>query len=774
MSLQPVSIIGFDKGLQRNKKPLFIANEAFQTLENAYCYRDRIQEREGRLLLGRLRRVLSSQALGNTAASPPATVTITDIFTTLSLRATEPNAQIQAGSLVITVAAPDTATFTDQGNGTFAVTGAGVAAGSYVNYTTGRVVLQFTSLTGGSAITANINYYPSLSVMGIPQRDRINIADEQTIWFDQKYAYIWNGSQFTEFIAGTTWNASDSDLFWSYNYRGAAPQDKLMFTTNFVCTAANPIRYTDGATWTDFAPLVTTNDTLFQARILIAYYGRLLALNVFEGTTAGGYASAVNIQNRMRFSQLGSPIQSDAFRTDIFGKGGLLDAPTSEAIIGASFIKNTLVVDFEASTWQLRYVGEYGVPFIWERVSVDFGSESTFSAVVFDNHRLSVGDKAITAGNAVGVDRIDLDIPDQIFDFKNTNNGVKRVCGIRDYKRELVFWNYADSSTEASLGVEQIFPNKVLVYNYRNNTFAIFRDSVTAFGTFQLSSNLTWDSLETYWDSEITYWDDTDTQSKFPAIVVGDQQGFISMYGYDAPDSVPQSVAASDQPTLAITAIDLTVTPISVTSPNHNLQTGEIVYLSGMMFLNSSTFVPVTTDLNDEIYRVRVTGVNTFVLSKWSFDQKIYYENFSFTPVSSSLYVGGGLITLFPKLDVITKDINIFQMQAAQTKLSYIDFLMETTTQYGMTVNLNLNSSRSVSGNMLVGNKGVSTVQTKPFYPGGADYAWFRFYATLAAQYFNIEMTYNDDLMNQLSTHQSQWVLLGINAWVRPGGKLIF
>src|ERR1700687_1957079 len=304
MSLQSFPIVGLTKGFQTNVKPAMLPENAWALLENSYTWRERELKREGRQLLGRLRRVLTAQSLGTTPAGPPATVTFANIFTTLGI--TQLQAEIEAGSLVITVGAPDTATFTDNGNGTFTVTGAGVAAGSFVNYITGHVVLQFTALVGGAAITANINYFPTLPIMGIVQREVAALNDEQTIWFDEVYAYIWNGTGFQEFIPGTVWNGTNSDFFWAFNYRGVNPQDRLLFVTNDVVTAANPIRYTDGITWTDFAPIIADapnpQSKLFQCRILIAYYGRLLALNTWEGTTAGGYGGAVNIFNRCRFS----------------------------------------------------------------------------------------------------------------------------------------------------------------------------------------------------------------------------------------------------------------------------------------------------------------------------------------------------------------------------------------------------------------------------------------------------------------------------------------
>lgn len=851
MSLQPITILGYDTrgGLQTSKKPFLIPEEAFQKLENFYAWRDQVKKREGIKLVGRLQRNLTGESLGMTAAGPPNTFTVANIFVTLGI--TGENPELVPGSLEIIVSAPDAASFTDIGDGTFLVTGAGVSAGSYVNYATGEVVLNFSALVGGATVTADLSYNPGLPVMGIQSREIASINDEQTIFFDTKYAYIWGGAAFQEFIPGTTWNGSNSDFFWSTNYRGVNPQDRLFFTTNFFNDAGSPIRYTDGATWTSFSPAVDATNFLFQARILIPYYGRLLALNVYEGTAVG---TAVNIFNRCRFSQLGSPIAADAWRSDQFGKGGFIDAPTNEAIINATFLNNTLVVFFERTTWQLRYVGEYGLPFIWERVASDLGSESTFSPVLFNNTILAIGDKAIVSADSNAVTRIDLNILDQIFDFQNAENGVKRVQGIRNYQKELVYWCYADAQTQAAPGSPTVFPNKVLLYNYRNETWAIFRDNVTAFGTLQITTDVLWDSQVIYWDDEEVIWDDVDTQSRFPLIVSGNQQGFVHYYQYSGPQSTPQPVAANEQPSLSITSVTFATNLLSLEIINHNLQEGEIIYLTGLQFLDAVTFDPVATDLNDNFYQVRIDSTNQVTLLRWDFQSQSYFTNFSFTPViADSIYIGGGTATLFPVPLMQTKDFNPFFQKSMQSKVSYMDFLFDTTSSppqgtitgaskanpcvitspghglqsgqkitisnvQGMTqlntsqtyyvtfltantfsINVNstsfgtytsggiwtlvladvsveifLNSSTSISGNLLVGNTQLSAFGIQPFYGPGSQYQWHRFYATFAGQYFNMVLTYDDDLMNTLRTHQKELVLNSITIWTRPAGKLPF
>jgi hypothetical protein len=768
-ALTPFFITGYAKGLVTNKKPFLLPDQAWSTLENGYVWRERELKREGNQLLGRLQRNLTAQSLGATVLNQT-TYDFTDLFTTLSLRSTEPNAELAPGTLVITIAAPDTATFTDNGDGTFAVTGVGVAAGSYVNYSTGEVVLQLSAATGGADITADFSYYPSLPGMGIWQKDLVVINSTQTIWWDTKYAYKYNGTQFQEYITGggaATWTGNDYDFFWAYNYE-SGPSARILFVTNDYYvdqTNFDPMYYTDGNTWTAFTPTITATRSLFQALILIPYYNRLVALNTWEGVTdLSGAAS--NFYNRARFSAaFKDPTQNANWRADVFGAGGSIDAPTGEAITGATFVKNTLVVDFEFSTWQLRYLGEYGTPFIWERVSSDFGSGSTFSGVLFDNYRLNIGDVGITRANSIQVDRIDLDIPDQVFAIQNqqTNQGSQRVCGVRDFQRELVFWTYPNAQSESVPGTAITYPDTVLLYNYRNQTWAVFRENATFFGYYQLDNSVNWDSLTVKWDDEDVKWDSAPNQPGFGSLVKVNQQGFVHLYGYKTPDD----------PSLSVTGIANVGGLVELTIPNHNLFSAEIIYLQGLMFIDSTIFLPVSTSLNDVIYQVQIVDANTVSLAIWNTTTQSYETDFSYTPdLSTVIYVGGGEVTIFPKMNLITKDINLFQKAGVQTKLSRIDFLLEPQPNNAqVTVNLLLNASPAFSANILITPTNLSYQTNSDFDPQASDYLWFSYFQTLSAQYFRIQLTYDDDLMNTLATHQSDFTLYAINAWTRPGGR---
>lgn len=779
MSLQSSFIGGYSNGsgLETDKKPFLLPDQAFQTLQNAYVWRDRVKKREGLKFLGRLRRVLTIAAMGNISAVGAGTFSF-NIFTGLGLLATEPNAQIEPGNITnitITIGAPISQALTDTvGTGVLTITGAGPITSGYINYATGVLTLTFSGAALASAALITAAYYPCFPVMGISQQEVPAINDETTIFFDQKYAYVFSGNSFIELpsTAPTTWDAQDFNFFWTANYRGVTPDVRLFFATNDRVTAANPIRYYDGVTWTTLQPLVDATNTLWQALLIIPYYGRLLALNTYEGLTASGIAGAKNFFARCRFSQVGDPTAADAWRSDQFGKGGFIDAPTNEAIVSATFFKNTLVVGFEKSTWQLRYVGEYGLPFIWERISSDFGTESTFSSVIFDEGVLSVADKGIVSSNSITVKRIDEVIPDLVYEFKNEQQGTDRIWGVRDFQKEVVYWNYADANflTAGTTSTKKKYPNRVLVYNYRNNTFAIFRDNVTAFGTFQLKNNVTWARTDILWGDYNQLWQDIDVVA-FPAIVSGNQEGFVHFY------SASQQVL--DDPSLSIKNVTISgSTPtqtVSLTIINHNLENGDILYIQSMKYIDSVTHLPVTSSLNNSLFAVQVVDIDNVNLFKWitTVTPHQYVNKFAITPISG-IYLGGGTATLFPRMDIQTKDFNPYQAQNMQMKLSSVGFLVDATQTGEFTVQLYINSSPAAIGNVITDNNETESYLPSPYFTSTSEYAWHMFYATSIAQYINLKITYDDDLMNTLSTHRQPFVLNAMNVFHRPGGKLIF
>lgn len=809
MALTPLYITSENSGLIKNKKPFKILNNAFQELFNAYVFRERVKKREGIKLVGRLRRCYDTPVTLSTQANG-ASYLNADILAdaSINVRATETNANIEPGSLEITVGA---LTFVEAAtpNGTLSAGGNNVGV---INYNTGQLNLTFDPALGGATnVDVTFCYFPTLPSMGIDLRELAAINVEQSVFFDTKYVYSYNGSVFD--VASTTvWAGADDNFFWMENYRGSDPQNRLFFVTNFTnpnSNINNRIRHTDDLlNWTDFTPPISgdliTNENmgvaagaafagvimntpvipgsvtirvqngvdpnisfrdqlttypngdligspstnsgtidyqtgavnlsfspaltanadvtvtyqyetsyLWMTKLIVAYYGRLLFLNTFEGPADPGDPTlplgAVNFFNRVRFSQVGNPIQRDAWISSVPGKGGFIDAPTNEAIVSCQFYKNTLIVFFEKTTWQLRYVGEYGLPFIWERISSDFGSESTFSTVLFDKGVLAVGDKAIIASSGNDAIRIDLDIPDEVYNFHNQQSGKERVHGARDFFKEVVFWCYSDG------GLRRKFPNRSLVYNYRNNTWAIFRDNITCFGQLTSPNGISWDT-PTPWDAEISW--DTLFQGETPLIVSGNQQGYIHFYQYPDTEVVADSsITTIEHQSLFVKDITRSNTEnLILTVPNHNLETGDIIFLIGALFVNVPLNIALSTTINNKFYRVvQLTDgggaydVDRFQITQWDFASSSYiktsFNQIGYLPApGTGTYVGGGEIALYPQMRIETKDFNPLEDKGLMMLSAYTDFMTDASANMAIFVQMFINSSAGAQGNLLTGN----------------------------------------------------------------------
>lgn len=266
-------------------------------------------------------------------------------------------------------------------------------------------------------------------------------------------------------------------------------------------------------------------DRLERALMIFPYKDRFIALDTTEGV---GF---VEHPIRARYSQNGTvyvtaPVPSgltfnaQAWRQDVPGRGGFIDAPTDERIISAGFVRDMLVVLFEFSAWRLRYTSNEAIPFVWERINSQLGAESTYSAIGFDEGVLTVGRTGIIITDTNQSARIDQIIPDQVFQITNINNAQRRVQGIRDYQRQLAYWTFPEGDATR-------YPNRTLVYNYIERNWTVYRQQFTTFGQFRRDDSLTWGTALNTWQDEDSLWGSGDLASGFPVVVAGNRIGQV-------------------------------------------------------------------------------------------------------------------------------------------------------------------------------------------------------------------------------------------------------
>ena len=671
-----------DSGWVNAVKPWLIPDAAFTQLNNAYVFRGRVKKRPGT-------RVIDSAGSGSTLKSRlrvniGTTAAVTGNFGPFIV----PGSDFSVGQSF----SIGTTVFTVYQNGAMYSTGA--ATGTY-NTATGSV-----SIVGNNTNPlTDVYFYPGQPVLSLSQYDPINQGLQQTMAFDQQFAYFYNNGWGRITGGSDTWTGSFTDYYWTTNYRGPSEADRYYFITNN--TAADGIRYYDGTTFTQIAPYIRdSGDTLDTALLLVSFKNRLLAFNTLETTVAP--AGQARYPNRMRFSQIGNPIENNgadipnaAWNENSPGKGGAIDAPTTESIISASIIKDRLIVYFEESVYEVVFTGNEVQPFLWQQLNSELGSGATHSLINFDKQDLAIGNAGIIGCNGVAVERIDSNIPDEVFNILKSGNILLQTYGVRDYVNEQAYWAIVSTETDPS----PIFPNQILCYNYITGTWALFDDHVTAFGYFEESTN-----------------------NYKRQVIGGNQQGYTFMIDRDEP-ALTQS--------FTITNI-VTGSPVVITSFNHDLYDGDFVYIQNVTGI---------TNLNGSIFEVTRIDFDTFSIV---------------APTAAGTYTGGGTYALVPQIDIYTKQYNFFTNIGQNMSNDKVDFFVERTDSGEITVDYFASSSTTslltagASSGALVGTGVVETAAyaTVPF-EATQDRLWHSLYPQLNGESTQLRIYLSDTQMTE-------------------------
>lgn len=695
-------IAPYDKesGLQTNFKPWLIPDQAFALLNNAYVFRGRVRKRFGTRWFGNTQ--MSSRfavVVGSTDGSGNATGFV----------------PLTGGVPIIT---PAIGQMFAIGNDTYTVYTLGTPA-NLLNNVVPVGAATFDTTTGafsftGAAASQPIYYFPALPVMGLLSFENSNVNNAFVIGFDTQFAYTYSAGNWVRLSGETTpgaatWKGTDSDFFWGTTWTGSDPSAPIFFVTNFNQTSnvgsneTNYMRQFDGATWNNFRPLVslqvsgtdTTRIWVDSARLIVVFKNRLVLLNTWEETTVNDVAAIPkNFVNRARYSVIGDPTAADSWRRDLSPDTNSIDAATTEAIVSAEFIKDRLIVFFEKSTWELAYTGNQVQPFTWQKINTELGAVSTFSIVPFDKIVLGIDQIGIHACSGANVDRIDYRIPQEVFEVNNNNNGDDRLYGIRDYYVEMVYWTYPNITATK-------FPNTILAYNYRTNTWSLNDDSLTAFGYYQPVLGITWDSFEVSWDSD-TSWDGGNTQAGFRQVIAGNQEGFTFICDADCPTN-----ALSLQITFLSVVSDTSGSTITVTVINHNLAPNSYIYINGIQGTGNLAL------LNDKIFQVIDSQTNPITQDTFAF---IYQDNAS--TIIAGDYEGGGLISRVSNIQIKTKEYNFYADKGRNVYISKVDFMVDATAAGQIQVDYYVSTSAVPLLELSLASKtliGTGTLDTFPY-----------------------------------------------------------
>ena len=751
--------------MQQDLRPWLINDDAWTQMVNCYVFRGRVRKRFGSYLMSLIpnysRLGIQVGTIGAPAAVPGLVFKI--------------GQQFQAGTQIFTVyqlGAPAAMLATGPGTGTF-------------NTTTGAFVLAGTGLGAGTPIY----FYSSTPVMGIDIWEQGTFNNQQSFAFDTQFAYTWNGTQWLRSITGTApqWHGTNLNFFSVANWTGLTDSVPVMFVANnYVLHPNGAGDATDDPLWTWNAPAALgwtpfvpyfapaggaphTGPFVVNCKIIMAWQNRLLLLNTIENDGTGGGGVNTTYSNRVRYCWYGSPFSQNAWyeslqfdnggtdvNVNLAGGGNAVDCTTDEQIISAEFIKDRLIIFFERSTWELVYTGNEIIPFRFQKINTELGSESTFGTIPHDRYILTVGETGVHSCNGQNVTRIDDKIPDVVFEITQKNSGMSRIYGIRDYFVEMDYWAFP---SDASAPAYSVYPNYVLVYNYKNGSWSVNNDCITAFGYFDQYPAQTWQQIHTSWEMNGQTWDaDQDVQNE-RQVLAGNPQGF--MFLIDANESS--------------NALNMQITNIATVGAN------TVVTILDHSFIEPDWIIieqaQGVVGINDTIYGVFPLTANTAAIFIVVLENDIIvYQPAPFT----GAYTGGGIAARVSLIFAQSKQWNPYAKDGRNVFVEKIDFCVLKTSSGQVTIDYFASSSNLGmlgEGNPITGTgalMGTGILETTPYNPiyypleATQERLWHPLYLQSDGQFIQIQINQNPLQITNPAIAFSDFELEALTLYCQP------
>lgn len=367
---------------------------------------------------------------------------------------------------------------------------------------------------------------------------------------------------------------------------------------------------------------------------------------------------------------------------DVTGFGGFLTSGVSQPITTVVPNEDVLIIGFPDAFTRLIYTGNNLIPFLFYRINTELGASSTFSAVTFDKGSFTTGNYGVCLTTQVASQRMDLAIPDQIFKINFLNDGYQRVVAGRDFINEWLYITYPSNQ------VVWRFPNQSLMYNYRDDSWAINNETYTAYGEFFKITGDTWAAIQEPWGGYDVAWNASTPSVGNAELVGGNQQGFLLLRKNETNEGASlfiQDIATSG-PNVG-----------QITSPDHCLNLTDPYSGAGNYVIFQDVLGNVTDvnghNINGRIYQVTTPiGMNSFHVDP---------------PITGGTYLGGGTITRVYVPFIQTKQFPVAWANSRKTILGPQKYLFTRTNNGQITLNIFLSTDPTTDYNDPILNDGI-------------------------------------------------------------------
>lgn len=713
---QPQQIKNFKTGIQQDLQPWLIAEDAQEELFDGYVHHGTIYKRDGYRYfatgLADGSNYRESRIVRTTTSNLSGTVDGANLVFTFT---PAPTLDMIAGTITVNNATPSL-TLTDDGAGGFTGDGTGT-----VNYTTGAISITFSSAPTAGTPTVTYTYYPDEPVLMIANFINSNGVTELIV-ANKSFVNKYNLTTFLlQDITGTVLTGDYFNFFTYSQYPTIEDKPRLLFTNNkdqiqcydgtdvsdwypviafqtavavtgsgdgtpgpysqtltltppnvvvpnsLVITApgqtvtddgmgnligclSGSINYTTGSvvvTFNSNVPIGVNNisyaydyaTSFVKTCLLMANFKDRLLL--FNTTEAG-----VVHEQRIRISGTGQ--SGDKFSTDAIG-AGLIDIPTPYPITGVEFNRDDVIIYTRREHWILTYTGNDVVPFSLKKLDGSRGCGAPFSTISYLNLSKAFSQIGYTITDGYQVQRNDQLIPDFSFTRIDQDNfKLLYTFPVDDDNHHLTAFPTPGESAS----------DQILVQNYEEGSWSIYKVPISCGGTYFESQDITWTDLLKYptWGAfaaDYSTWNEIGFSKDSPIALAGGHHGEIWSFTNDESEDNPVNV-------YNITQISTSPLVLEFTTDWHNYTIADSVFVAG---------ISGATEVNNKVgYVSSVTSNRVF---------RVTFNNDN--PPQISAYTSGGRVSRTIPFEMTTKNFNPFSEQGQKVRCGYIYLYIDAT-----------------------------------------------------------------------------------------------
>jgi len=288
-------------------------------------------------------------------------------------------------------------------------------------------------------------------------------------------------------------------------------------------------------------------------------------------------------------------------------------------------------------------------------------------------------------------------------------------------------------------------------------------------GTFQPDESKRWQDFpnngndDNTWQAQTYPW--RSQPALFPAIVGGNQQGFVEYLGQENFEAV-----TTNDISLSITNITgNTTTPTVIQSINHNLETGQVIKITQI-----PTGTPFATSLNNGIFGIIKIDADNFKIAKYNPSSGVFNDP---QLDASAVYIGGGKIAIRDNFLIQSKKFNFID-QGQNIQFNFMDILMDDTDTGEITMNMYVDYNDSQPQNTFPQNDSNnapdtffnSIIPTHVTDTKGSSKNWQRIYCNARGAFITLEFTLSNAQLN--GSPQEEDVQIDSQVlWMRPCGR---